>query len=145
MPFLKLLKKNAALKAACFGFCVPLFLFSLAAAIISLHCANCKQRSPLHDVPGDRKRDGGRVFSPTWHVSFRRRVCAAKRNKQNLQRPRPVLRPQHVAAVVRRVCAATLMFCFPPPVLVFVFARHFDFNFHFSVFQVPLLFYQFLF
>ena len=27
-------------------FCVPLFLFSSAAAIISLHCANCKQRLP---------------------------------------------------------------------------------------------------
>ena len=57
------------------------------------------QRLPLHDVPGDRKRDGGRVFAR--HDTFPSNAGYVPLNKTNKtwQRPRPVLRPQHVAAV----------------------------------------------
>ena len=62
-------------------FCVPLFLFSSAAAIISLHCANCKQRAPYYDVAGDRKRDGSKrhdtLTSDAGHVRVSRERNAA--------------------------------------------------------------------
>jgi hypothetical protein len=82
--------------AASFFLC--LFIFGGAAVINLIHSNLLPLTLPCYDVACDMLRDGGRVFSPTRHAAFKRRQCAAGQNKENLARPRPVLRPMHNAA-----------------------------------------------
>lgn len=55
-------------------------------------------------------RGRGCVFSPTRHAAFKRRQFADQQNKENLARPKPVLRPQRALAVVWLLPASPIVF-----------------------------------